>query len=154
MIFLGADHGGYPLKEKLKSYLEEEGHAYRDMGNLDLDPKDDYPDFAFAVAQEVSQNAHPEWGRSAKGILLCRSAAGMVIAANKVEGIRAASVFDEKSTKHARQHNDVNVIALSGDWLDEEQAFRLVSIFLRTSFSDEERHRRRLQMITKFENEH
>ena len=144
MIFLGADHGGFELKNKVRTWLQEWGEESRDLGNQKLDSEDDYPDFALAVARKVSE----EKGR---GILFCRSAAGMVIAANKVAGVRAVAAFDEESAQHSREHNDANVLVLSGDWLDEEKARQIVKTWLNTKFTQEERHVRRLEKIKEIE---
>ena len=144
-IYIGADHGGYALKEKVKTWLDEWKYDYTDEGALHLDPEDDYPDFAFAVAEAVSHDSQGQ------GILICRSAAGMIIAANKVMGIRAVAVFDDVSTKHAREHNNANIIGLSGDWLDEEKAKQIVKTFLTTEFTKEERHQRRIDKISEME---
>lgn len=148
MIYLGADHGGFQLKEKIKKWLVEWGYRYEDVGNSKLDPNDDYTEFAFKVAEKVAG----EVGN--KGVLACRSAVGMVIAANKVRGVRAAAVFDEASAKHSRTHNDANVVALSGDWLPDEEAKKVLKVWLETEFSGEERHVRRIKRISEFENKY
>lgn len=140
-IYLGADHGGYKLKEKIKSWLSEWGYTFEDLGNTVFDPNDDYPDSAFKVAEAVSKNP------DSRGVLACRSAAGMVIAANKVSGIRAAAAFDVKSAQHSREHNDANILALSGDWLSEGKAKEILKVWLETPFSREERHARRIEKI-------
>ncbi len=160
MMYLGADHGGFHLKEKIKQWLSEWGYEYEDVGNSKYDPFDDYPEFAFRVAEKVknqkskvkntSQNSKVSWKDEAKGILACRSAAGMVIAANKVSGVRAVAVFDEESAMHSRTHNDANVLALSGDWLSEDEAKKVLKIWLETEFSGDERHVRRLRMIENY----
>lgn len=149
MIYLGADHGGFALKEQLAQWLKAWGMEYSDLGAHTLDAEDDYPDFAFAVAEAVGKdvaNAKP-----AMGILACRSAAGVVIAANKVRGVRAVAPLTEEAAKHAREHNDSNVIGLSGDWLDDATAEAIVKTWLATPFSQEARHQRRLDKITHFE---
>lgn len=154
MIYLGADHGGFLLKEKLKAYLKKENYVFKDLGNLILDDDDDYPKYAFSVAEKVGKEDNPDkpWKDRAKGILLCRSSGGVIIAANKVRNVRAVSVFDEKSVRHSREHNDANVIALSGDWTAEKNAEKIVKVFLETEFSKEDRHKRRLEMIREYEN--
>jgi ribose 5-phosphate isomerase B len=144
MIFLGADHGGFSLKEQVKLWLSAGKYEFEDCGAKTLDPGDDYPPYAFAVAQNVSRGG-------AKGILFCRSSGGMVIAANKVQGIRAVAAWDEKSAKHAREHNDANIIAIAGDWMDYETAEKIIRIFLTTEFSNEERHSRRINQIMDYE---
>jgi ribose 5-phosphate isomerase B len=142
-IIFGADHGGYKLKEILKKYVRELGYEVEDLGT-DSEESVDYPDYAAAVARKVSNG-------DGLGILLCRSAAGMVIAANKIKGVRAAAAFDIKSAKHSREHNDANVLALSGDWLTEEQAKEITKVWLATPFSKEERHARRIKKIAALE---
>lgn len=146
MIYLGADHGGFELKEKIKLWLTEWGMAYEDCGNEKYDASDDYPAFAFAVAKKVAKDSERN-----KGVLACRSAAGMVIAANKVKGIRAVSVFDEESAKHSRTNNDANVVALSGDWLKDDKAKNVLNVWLQTDFSHEERHMKRIEDIKTIE---
>lgn len=146
MIFLGSDHGGYKLKEQIKSWLDEWGYKWEDMGNTIYDKDDDYPEFAIKVAKKTVENSQN------KGILACRSAAGMVIAANKVKGIRAVTVVDGKGAKHARLHNDANVIGLSGDWMNDKKAEEIVKVFLETKFSGEDRHLRRIKKIAEYEN--
>lgn len=140
MIYLGSDHGGFDLKEKIKKWLTQEKYEWEDLGNKVYDPEDDYPQFAFAVAQKVAKER-------SKGILCCRSAAGMVIAANKVKGARAVTAFNAESAKHSREHNDANILALSGDWLDDYQAKAILEVWLNTEFSGEERHARRIKQI-------
>lgn len=145
MVFLAADHGGYYLKEKIKEWLTEWGYEYDDMGNKVFDENDDYPDFAFKLGEKIASH----YGTF--GIVACRSSAGMVIAANKIAGVRAVSVFDSESAMHARAHNNANVIGISGDWLTEDQAKEIIKTFLETPFSNEERHKRRLAKIKDYE---
>lgn len=147
MIYLGTDHAGFALKEQAKTWLSEWKMDYIDCGNTIFDVDDDFPDFAFIVAQNVAKS--PE----NKGILACQSAAGMVIAANKVKGIRAVTAFDERSAQHSRTHNDANVLALSGEWLGEDKAKEILKTWLETSFSNEQRHIRRLGKVKQFEND-
>lgn len=141
MVYLGSDHGGFVLKDKLKLWLSEWGYPFEDMGALTLDPNDDYPDFAFAVARKVVQDLEN------RGILLCRSGAGMVIAANKVKGVRAVDALDERSAYHAREHNNANIIVIGADWVEEPITQKIIKTFLDTVFSNEARHVRRLQKI-------
>lgn len=142
MVYLGADHGGFQLKEQIKSWLMEWGIAYEDKGAYQLDANDDYPDFAFSVARAVANG--PE---NSKGVLVCRSAAGMIIAANKVKTIRAVAPATLEAAMHSRQHNNANVIGLSGDWLDDATAKTMLHQWLTTPFSGEDRHQRRLDKI-------
>lgn len=145
-IFLASDHGGFELKNQVSDYLRI-GTSYevQDLGPTQFDPSDDYPQFAFAVATAVVELP------ASRGILLCRSGAGMAIAANKLQGARAAVATTISAARHARQHNDANILVLGGDDLGTaQQANQIVSAFLDTAFSDEPRHRRRLQQIWEF----
>lgn len=144
-VYLAADHGGFNLKEALRAYLETQGYDVEDEGAHTLDPADDYPDFMYPAAQKVGTDL------SARGIFLCRSGAGAAIVANKVKDVRAVVARTKEEAKHAREHNDANVVALSSDVLTAEEARDIVSTFLTTSFSGEERHLRRLKKIMKFE---
>ena len=146
MIYLGADHGGFQLKEKIKKWLEEWNYKYQDMGNEKLEENDDYPAFAFRVAEHVAEDDEIN-----RGILICRSAVGMVIAANKVKGVRAAAVYDENMSVKSREHNNSNIIALSGDNLSENEAKKVLKKWLETLFSKDDRHRRRIEQIKEFE---
>lgn len=145
-IFLGADHRGFDLKEKLKEWLKNKGHSVEDFGAHRMDPADDYPDFAVSVARKVAEDPVEH-----RGILLCGSGAGMDVAANKIKGIRATVVWNTESAEHARSHDDVNVISIATDWTPPEQARQIVKTFLETPFSDEERHIRRLKKIEEIE---
>lgn len=144
MIYLGADHGGFELKNKAIAWIKELGMEVTDLGSTSLDPTDDFPIYAHAVATQVLQNPLN------RGLLFCRSGAGMVIAANKHAGIRAADVFDAKSARQAREHLDANVASLSGDWMEEAKAHEAIETFLTTMFSEEERYKRRIEQLEKF----
>ena len=150
-IIIGTDHGGYELKEVIKKFLESEGYEVEDKGNSKLDNDDDYVDYAKKVAQAVGKQGCQIGQQNIMGVLLCRSAAGMVIAANKVHGVRAVAAFDEKSARHSREHNDANVLALSGDWLTTEKAKKTLKVWLDTPYSNAERHTRRLTKILEME---
>lgn len=145
-IILGADHGGYYLKEEIKKFLKKEGYDFEDVGNARYDSEDDYVDYAVKVARKVA-------GKNALGVLLCRSAAGMVIAANKIKGSRAVAAFGIKSAVHSREHNDANIIALSGTWLTTKKATEILSAWLSAEFTREERHIRRVEKIKRLEND-
>jgi ribose 5-phosphate isomerase B len=154
MIYLGSDHGGFALKNQIKKYLDSEEIPYKDLGNTTLDPDDDYPDFAFRVAEQVSESeTDAPWNKRPKGVLLCRSSGGMVIAANKVRCIRAVSVTDIRSAKHARTDNDANIIALPADWISSKEAIRVLKVWLNTEFSKQKRHIRRIKKIEEYESE-
>jgi ribose 5-phosphate isomerase B len=145
MLFIGADHRGFRLKEKLKLFLEEQGIEFQDLGNHKLEPKDDYPDFAARVAEKVSQNPQD------RGVLLCGSGAGAAITADKFPNIRAALGFDPRQVKMARSDDDVNVLALAADFVSGPQAKEILKVFLETPFSYQERHQRRLEKIKQIE---
>lgn len=140
MIYIGADHAGFNLKEEIKKYLGELGREVEDLGNKEMEPKDDYPDFAFAVAKKTAET-------NQKGILVCATGIGMAIAANKIKGARATICCDEFMAKQAREHNNVNVLCLGGKVMDIESAKKIVRIWLEADFTGEERHVRRLGKI-------
>ncbi len=140
-VYVGADHGGFELKNKLVAWLIEQKYDVVDCGNTKLDPLDDFPDFAFAVADGVA--ADPE----SRGIVLCRSAGGVTIAANKVRGIRCVTGVNPTDVAHNRGHDDANVLAIAGDYTNEHEAKELVKTFLTTEFHGEERFVRRLNKI-------
>lgn len=146
MIYLGADHGGFTLKAQIVQWLTEWQLPFVDLGAYTQDSEDDYPTFALAVAEAVAQQPTEH-----KGILACRSAAGVVIAANKVKTVRAVAPFNVLAAKHSREHNDANVIGLSGDWLQPEDVKQMLITWLNTPFSGEKRHVRRLQAISDYE---
>ncbi|MEK7182913.1 MAG: RpiB/LacA/LacB family sugar-phosphate isomerase [Patescibacteria group bacterium] len=151
-IYIGSDHGGYQLKEELKKYLSELGYETEDMGGHELNPEDDYPDFIFPVAENVALRVAQ--GEHAMGIVIGRSGNGEVIAANKVKGIRAALCTTKAMARHAREHNDANILSLGADVIDAKGVKEIVKVFLETPFSNEERHKRRLQKIDDYEIAH
>jgi ribose 5-phosphate isomerase B len=145
VIYLGADHGGYYLKEKVEAHLVKAGHKVEDVGNQVLDPADDYPQFAFAAATKVlgSEDQDP------RAILICKGGQGMAIAANRIRGIRAVVIQDVEEARMSRNDNDANVLALPSRILEnnEKLAFDIIDTWLKTSFSKAERHARRLREI-------
>jgi ribose 5-phosphate isomerase B len=144
-VFVGADHGGFQYKAAVLEKIANMGYEVEDKGAFALNAEDDYPEFAFSVAEAVAQES------DAKGVLLCRSGAGMTIAANKVKDIRAVQVRSTEEVQHACQHNNANVITLSADWLSQDEVLALVEVFLSTSFSSEPRHQRRVAQISQYE---
>lgn len=143
-IYLASDHGGFKLKEVLKKYLQGKGYEIEDMGNTELDPNDDYPDFVFPLAVRVSKET------DSFGIVLGRSGNGEAIAANKVKGIGAAVCLNEVMARKAREHNDANVLSLGADFIKREEAKKVVDVFLKTPFSEEKRYRRRVEKIASY----
>jgi ribose 5-phosphate isomerase B len=144
-IALGADHAGFELKQKIKARLEQQGVQVEDEGTVSTDSVD-YPDFAKKVAEIV---AHKQ---ADLGVLVCGSGVGMAIAANKVPGIRAANVSSEYEAEKSREHNDANVVSIGARILDDQKAFSIVDIFLKTPFAGG-RHQRRVEKITEIEQE-
>lgn len=143
MLYIGADHAGFHLKERVKMYFERNDIPYRDVGNIVYDSEDDYPDFAFKVAKRIKHND--------KGILFCGSSFGICIAANKFKGIRAVSIREVHEAVVSRLHNDANVLCLSGWHMPFAKAKRIINVWLKTKFSNKERHIRRLKKIWKIE---
>jgi len=141
---LGADHGGFELKETLKQYLEQRGVSVSDLGAHSRQPADDYPDFAQLVGQSVANR------RAELGLLICTSGIGMSIAANKIAGVRAALVADEQSAVLARQHNDANVICLGANHTAPDAAKKIVDAFLNAHFEGGRHERRVSKMETNF----
>ena len=139
-IALGSDHGGYELKEYIKTVIEKMGHEYEDFGCYSLESCD-YPDFGAAAAKAVAE------GKCEKGIVVCTSGIGISITANKVPGIRAALCTDCFCAEATRQHNDANMLALGARVVGEGLALKIVDTFLDTPFSNDERHIRRIGMI-------
>lgn len=149
IIVVGADHGGFELKNQAIEWLEEWGYQVKDLGASSHQPEDDYPQFAFIVAEEVMEMREND--RPALGVLFCRSGGGMVIAANKVTGVRAVSLESVEAAQHAKIDNDANVVSLAADWLSQKQAKEILKTYIQTPFSGEERHQRRIAQITQYE---
>jgi len=142
-IAIGADHGGYELKETLKSYLDELGYAVVDCGT-DSSRSVDYPDFAFAVAQLVAQ------GRTWRGIIVDGAGIGSCMAANKVPGVRAAMCYDQATAFNSREHNNANVLTLGAGLIGSNLARQIVRTWLETPFGGG-RHARRVNKIMEIE---
>ena len=139
-IYLGSDHAGFKLKEKIKKWLNKQKIPFEDLGNLKYDPKDDYPDFAKKVARKVAKT-------KSLGVLICGTGQGMCIAANKIKGIIAAYCYDKKTAKHAKEHLNANIICMGG--INQRTAKNIVQTWLKTKVSQEPRHIRRLNKIRK-----
>ncbi len=142
VVALGADHGGYPMKEKIKTLLSQLGYRYRDHGTFSTEAVD-YPDLALSVARAVRAR------EAAFGVLVDGAGIGSAMAANKVPGVRAALCVDETAARNAREHNDANVLTL-GARLDEARLRPILETFL-TARCTEERHARRVAKITAIE---
>lgn len=147
-IYLGADHRGFALKERLKTALANDVHEVVDVGAVSLAPDDDYPDFAAAVANKVS--ADPV---NARGIVICGSGFGVDIVANKFKGVRAMLATSPDHAAVGRHDDDANVLALAADFTGPEQALEIAKAFLSTPFAKDERYARRIEKIAKIETE-
>jgi ribose 5-phosphate isomerase B len=146
-IFLATDHAAFELKEYVKKHLSEGGHDIEDCGAYQFDPSDDYPDLIKIAAQKVSENP------GSFGVVLGKSGAGEAIVANKIKGIRAILAVNEENVRLSREHNNANVLSIGSILLSNEQAVSLIRIFVNTSFSNEERHQRRIDKIAQIEAE-
>ena len=144
-IAIAADHGGYPLKQPLAELIRSLGHEVLDLGAHELDPKDDYPDFARYVGQSIQH------GQADRGVLLCGSGVGACVAANKQRGVRAAVCHDTYSASQGVEHDDMNVLCLGSRIIGESLAVELVKAFVGAAFSKEERHARRLEKVNAIE---
>ena len=145
-VFIGSDHRGFEVKNHLVSLLAEQGTEVIDLGPDQLDPDDDYNDYAVKVALEV-QKAANEGNIEARGILVCGSAHGVAIQANRFKGVRAIAAYDTELARIGREHNDANVLCLSADFIESSDIDNIVNIFLNTAFSGEERHIRRIKKL-------
>ena len=144
-IHIGSDHAGLEFKAKIIAHLQGQGHQVTDHGPHSFDPLDDYPEFCIPAALATAKDP------GSFGIVLGGSGNGEQMAANKVKGVRAALVWSVEIAKLARQHNDANVISLGGRMHDEKLCLELVDTFLSTPFSNDERHIRRIGLISKYE---
>ena len=144
-VYLATDHGGYELKEILRAWLKENGYEVEDMGAHSLDPNDDYPDFIIPLARKVAQEPN------SLGIISGRSGNGEAMAANKIKGIRAAVCINEEMARKAKEHNNANILSLGADYMSVDEAKNVVKAFLETSFSEDERHVRRINKIKQLE---
>jgi ribose 5-phosphate isomerase B len=144
-VACGFDHGGFPLRERIFAAVREAGHEPLDLGASELDPDDDYPDFALAVVRSIRA------GEAERGILVCGSGAGVAVAATKVEGIRAAMAHDTYTAAQCVEHDAVNVLALGARVIGPVIAAELVAAFVGAEFSGEERHARRLRKVESIE---
>lgn len=142
-VYVGADHRGFGLKEKLIVNLRDKGWTITDLNNK-YDPGDDYPDIAVELAERIVRE-------KALGILICGSGAGVCVAANKVNGVRAALAINKKQARKIREDDDINILCMSADFVSEEDNLELAEEFLKTTFITEERFIRRVSKIKKYE---
>ena len=144
-IAIGADHGGYPLNERVIEELCTAGHELIDFGTHDGSQPDDYPDYAIQVGQSIQH------GEAEIGILICGSGVGAAVAANKLVGIRAALCGDTYSAHQSREHDDCNVLCLGARVTGVELALEILRAFVAARFTGEERHQRRLSKVAAIE---
>jgi ribose 5-phosphate isomerase B len=145
-VYLGADHAGFELKEKIELFLLGKDFEVEDCGAFELNKEDDYPDFISKTALKTSKDP------SSFGIVFGKSGSGECMAANKIKGIRAVLGFSVENVKLAREDNDANILSLGSAFIDNELARKLITVFLQTPFSKEVRHIRRIDKIKVLEN--
>lgn len=145
-VHIAADHAAFELREALVEHLKDSGYEVVDHGAYVFDPLDAYPPMCIACAEAVVQD-----GPQALGIVLGGSGNGEQMAANLVEGVRAALVWNEATARLAREHNNANVVAVGARQHSVEEATRLVDIFLETKFPGDERHQERIDMMSEYE---
>ena len=145
IVYIGSDHAGLTLKEETGQYLRKAGYLVPDLGPCQFDPGDDFPDYAKKVCERVVK------GNNKIGILICGTGQGMAIAANKIDGVRAAVCWNKKMARQARQHLDANVLCLGANYLDARKAKGIIEAFLKTKSSKEEKYSRRIKKIRELE---
>lgn len=141
-IFIGADHRGFDLKNKLIEYLQEKNIRVQDLGNYQYDPVDDHIDFGQKVAEAVLQNPSEFFG-----VVICGSGVGMSIAVNRIKGIRCVLGFNEDQIIHSRQNDHANILAIPSNFVDFELAKKFIDVFLATQPKTEEKYLRRLKKL-------
>ena len=144
-VAIGADHAGFDLKGEITDWLESQGHQVSDVGSYQMDPSDDYPDFAVAVAGSVLS------GDTERGIVICGSGVGASITANKVKGIRACLCHDSYTARQGVEHDNMNVICIGGRVIGIELTKVVLEAFLDASFIQEARFQRRLDKLIQVE---
>jgi ribose 5-phosphate isomerase B len=147
-VYLGSDHAGYDLKQRLVERLRELGHEPVDCGPTAYDADDDYPPFVLLAATRTADDP------ASLGIVIGGSGNGEAIAANKVPGVRCALAFSDDTARLGREHNNANVLSLGARMYDEQTALRFAELFLETPFTSAERHVRRLDMLAAYEQTH
>lgn len=144
-IHVGADHAAFEMKNELVAYLREQGHDVTDHGPAEYDPEDDYPMYVIPAAQAVAADD------ASRGLVLGGSGNGEQIAANKVPGVRAVLAYDTETAKLGRAHNDARVVSIGARMTDNDTARRILEVFFTTDFTGEQRHQRRIDLLTRFE---
>jgi ribose 5-phosphate isomerase B len=147
MLYIASDHGGYHLKKYLVRFVEKQlKREIVDLGPVEYDKNDDFPDYAFPLAKKVAGN------KENLGILICKSGQGVCITANKVPGVRAMLGYSIESAEWGRKHDHANVLCLAGAVLSEEHATAIAKMFVETGENLDEKYTRRLKKIEDFEN--
>ena len=139
-IILGSDHGGFSLKEKVKVWLGSEGYEVEDVGALSLVPGDDYVDYAKAAVKKASSSGD-------RIVLFCKNGYGMSITANRFVGVRCGVAFDEEAVRKGRTDDDINCLSVPAMYVDEERVKKMIDIFLKESFSSDERYLKRVMKL-------
>lgn len=145
MIYIGADHRGFNLKEKVKKWLKHWKFEYEDLGAITLDPKDDYPIFAANLARKIQENP------LSFGILICGSGVGVDVVANKFDGVRSSIGKNSDQIRAGRHDDNMNILVIAADFTKEKEAEGMLQVFLRTKFGSKARFKRRLEEIKKIE---
>lgn len=143
-VYVGADHRGFDLKQEVVEFLRELDYKVNDLGANSYNEEDDYSDIAIKLAEKVVAD-------KAKGVLICASGVGVCIAANKVNGARAALCTSEKQARLAREDDNANILCLSSELVDKETNFEIIRTFMSTVFASEVRFIERINKIEKYE---
>ena len=146
IIYIGADHRGFGHKEVIKKYLANIGYTVIDFSGENYDATDDYPDFASKVAEKISGDPN-----NSRGILICGSGVGVDIVANKFSRVRSSLVFNTEQAMDVRNDDDANVLSLAANYTSLEDSKKIISLWLNTKFSGEEKHKRRIKKIEELE---
>lgn len=146
-VYLGTDHAGFELKQVMKAFLEEKGYEVVDCGAFSFDKDDDYPDFCGKAADGVASDP------GSFGFVFGKSGTGEMVVANKVNGIRCGLAVNTENVKLAREHNDANMLSFGSAFATVEEMKELAILFIKTPFSQEERHKRRIEKIADIEDE-
>lgn len=149
IIHIATDHAGLEIKDIISAHLINNGHEVADHGAYTYNAEDDYPEFIISAAEGVARDQQE--GKEALGVVFGGSGNGEQIAANKVKGIRAALVWNEDTSRLAREHNNANVISMGARQHSQEEMLALIDLFIATPFSGEERHVRRIGQIGEYE---
>ncbi|MBQ7667714.1 MAG: ribose 5-phosphate isomerase B [Clostridia bacterium] len=128
MLIIGADHGGFELKEEIKKYFDKNSIKYYDIGALMKDDNDNFPEIALPLAKKVASNEYE------KGILICGSGVGVCMAANRIKGARAVNCNSEEIAKLSRLHNNANILCLGGRFITKDEAISIINVWLNTEF--------------------